>query len=463
MLRSLALIASAFLFIQLAGCGGGEDTSGSTASAKPGTTSISAPYTFLASDYHPVVQQLYVAYFGRPADPGGLANFAAELSATDAPYDIQAFNVAYNRDARIRSLIDSFGISEESRTLYSGDTRTFIDAIYRNVLNRAPDTEGMDFWVNAIDRGGLTRANASFSIMAGALANVTPQGRRDAALIDRRIAAATRFTSSLSTPALANSYQGNAAAAIARSMLSKIVDTSNAGEIESGINTTLAALTAQQGATPDVFTATVLSAPPEGAVIRGGERIELQGSGIRNVELLPAAEDLPIYSSFTIGSDFRSASLVLDPQKLPSGPVSFRVVAWNVTPGGSGQSIVVMTRTWTIQNDAPPPAFSATLTMAPSDGATLTGEYTLEVRGSGLGNVELLPDTDYSPVLGRFDLFSGNTIARMKFDTRTLPNSLLRVRIVAFDVKPEGVGAREILVMPARSWLLQNPSQTGNP
>ncbi|HYC42782.1 MAG TPA: DUF4214 domain-containing protein [Noviherbaspirillum sp.] len=457
MLRSLALIASAFLFLQLAGCGGGQDTSGSTASVKSGTASISAPYTFMASDYHAVVQQLYVAYFGRPADPDGLANFAAELSATDAPYDIQAFNLAYNRDARIRSLIDSFGISEESRTLYSGDTRAFIDAIYRNVLNRAPDADGLDFWVNAIDRGGLTRANASFSIMAGALANVSPQGRRDAALIDRRIAAASRFTAALATPALANSYRGNAAAAIARNMLATIVDTSDAAEIESAINPALGALTAQQGATPEVFSATVIAAPPDGTVIRGSERIELRGSGIRNAELLPAAGDLPIYARFNIASDFRSAWLDLDPRTFPNGPISFRVVAWSVSPGGTGQSVVAMpARTWTIQNAAPPPPFTAVVTQAPPHDANLTGVYTLEVRGTGLGNVELLPEIGYGPILGRFSVSRDKTSARLEFDTRIVPNYLLRARIVAFDVAPGNIGAREIVAMPARSWWLRN-------
>ena len=467
MLRAIALISSVFLSLQLAACGGGKDPSENTAGAKPGGASTVAPYTFVAATYHPVVQQLYVAYFGRPADPNGLANFAAELSSTDAPYDIQGFNAAYNSDARIRSLIDSFGVSPESNALYSGDTRAFIRAIYINVLNRTPDAEGLNFWVNAIDHGGLTRANASFSIMAGALANTSPQGRRDAALIDRRIAAATHFTSSLSTPALVNGYRGNAAAAIARNMLATIVDTSDMAEIGSATDATLAALlaaTAQQGATPDVFAAAVTVAPPDGAVIRGSERIELRGNGIRNAELLPATGDLPIYARFNIASDFRSAWLDLDPRTLPNGQMSFRAVAWNASPGGNGQSIVAMpVRTWTIQNGAPQP-FNAVLTQAPPHDSNLTGVYSLEVRGTGLGNVELLPESGYSPLLGRFAVSPDKTTARLEFDTRIVPNYLLRARIVAFDVAPGNIGAREMVVMPARSWWLRNsPSPVGTP
>ncbi|HEY0844393.1 MAG TPA: DUF4214 domain-containing protein [Noviherbaspirillum sp.] len=365
MLRPAVLLVSLVLSLLLAACGG-SDRSHATSGASPGAVSISAPHTFAVTDYHPVVQQLYVAYFGRPADPAGLANFAAELNAAHAPNDIQSLNAAYNSDPRIRSLIDSFGFSPESQALHTGDTASFVTAIYRNVLNRLPASEGLDFWVSAIDQRGLTRGNASFSIMAGALANGSPQGRLDALLINRRIVAATSFTASLSSDSLVNAYRGSGAAAIARNMLSTISESSDMAAIQSAIDATLPTLVASAGS--------------------GG------------------------------------------------------------TP------------------PVPPAGFSAALVQAPSDDANLSGIVGLQVNGSGLGNVELLPESSYSPVLGRFTVSPDRTSARLEFDTRTVPNYLLRARIVAFDVPPGTAGARQIVVMPARSWWMRNsPPPFGTP
>lgn len=225
----------------LTACGGGDAPS--TLQGPGSTSTLTASHLHVVADYHAIVQQLYVAYFGRPADPTGLANFGAALNRAHAPTTIQAFNQAYSNDPAIRALVDSFGTSAESESLYSGDTVAFVTAIYRNVLNRAPDRAGLEFWTNAIDQGGLTRANASFSIMAGALANQTPQGQVDARLINQRVTAALSFTGALSTPELVSAYSGNRAAAIARYMLSLVTENSDAAGIQQSIRSTIPLLT----------------------------------------------------------------------------------------------------------------------------------------------------------------------------------------------------------------------------
>ena len=266
----------------LAGCGGGTD--GTVQGSGSAPKSIVAPHVFAASDYHSVVQQLYIAYFGRPADPAGLANFAAELDRLHAPNDIQALTASYAANASMRALVDSFGASAESRALYPGDTVSFITAIYRNVLNRAPDAEGLNFWVNAVDRDGLSRANASLSIMAGALANRTPQGLEDAALINRRVSAGSTFTASLSTPALVSAYSGNNAAAIARDMLSAITQNSDAAAVNAAISATLPLLS-QAASAP---AAGELPAPIAGATMNmscaDGTNFMCSGSSILRTE-----------------------------------------------------------------------------------------------------------------------------------------------------------------------------------
>ena len=224
----------------LSGCGG-SDTAGFTEQRAQARFASTAQYR-AAQDYTNVVQQLYVAYFGRPADSNGLANFATVLSDAGAPTDIQGLNAAYSTNSTVKWLIDAFGTSDESKALYSGDTTSFVTSIYQNVLGRAPDADGLNFWVNAIDKNGLTRGNASFSIMAGALANTTPEGLADAALIRKRIDVAKLFTSSITTPTLAAGYYGNGAAATARSMLNTVTSATDVAAFSTNVNATLSSL-----------------------------------------------------------------------------------------------------------------------------------------------------------------------------------------------------------------------------
>ncbi len=172
------------------------------------------------ADYRTIVQKFYVAYFGRPADPGGLANIAAMLDAAKAPTTTQTFVDAYRTNATVRSIIDSFGDSAESHALYAGDTRAFVTAIYQNVLGRAPGAEGLDYWAQSIDQGVLGRGSAALTIMAGAESNTSSQGQKDAATVAAKVSLATQFTDALATPAAQASYAGNAAAFAARAMLS---------------------------------------------------------------------------------------------------------------------------------------------------------------------------------------------------------------------------------------------------
>ncbi|HEY8027256.1 MAG TPA: DUF4214 domain-containing protein, partial [Burkholderiaceae bacterium] len=121
-----------------------------------------------AGDYQTAVQELYVSYFGRPADPTGLTNFEMGLFSAGAPTDIQGLTAAYSTSAAVKTLIDSFGTSAESIALYgTGDNIAFVSAVFQNVLGRAPAATGLAFWSGALDNGTLTRGDAALSIMAG--------------------------------------------------------------------------------------------------------------------------------------------------------------------------------------------------------------------------------------------------------------------------------------------------------
>ncbi|NHZ66211.1 DUF4214 domain-containing protein [Massilia sp. CCM 8694] len=175
-----------------------------------------------------LAQALYVSYFGRAADTGGLKGFQARLGELNAPSSAAELSARYNSDPAIKVLIDSFGSSAESNALYSGDNKAFVRAIYTNLLGREPDQGGLDFWTNAINAGALTRANASLSIMAGAQANSSTQGKLDALLIGNKISVASNFTYGLETEGKVGAYNGLGAAAVARELLKQVTASTDA-------------------------------------------------------------------------------------------------------------------------------------------------------------------------------------------------------------------------------------------
>lgn len=85
------------------------------------------------------VYRLYQAALDRAPDATGLKFW---ISAADAGQSLS-------------SVAGQFITSNEFRTLYgSAQTQNeLLNAFYRNVLDRAPDTQGFNFWVNALNNG----------------------------------------------------------------------------------------------------------------------------------------------------------------------------------------------------------------------------------------------------------------------------------------------------------------------
>jgi hypothetical protein len=229
-LRIRMYILHLLVVVLLASCGAHDDRNNAAS-----TPRLLAITSVISPGYKPIVQQLYISYFGRPADTGGLASFQEQLVALKGPIDLQEMDASYRTSAAIRALVDSFGSSAESAALYSGDNTVFVTAIYRNLLNRSPDASGLAFWVGAINSGSLTRANASLSIMAGALSNTSDLGKLDAALIQRKVTIGSNFTDAL-VNATVNGYSGDAAAAKARAMLANVTATTDIAAFQSTID-----------------------------------------------------------------------------------------------------------------------------------------------------------------------------------------------------------------------------------
>lgn len=166
-----------------------------------------------------VAQQLYLAYFGRPADPRGLENFAGVLAGfLPENASIRDLRTAYDTSVEARNLVNSFSASRESQDLYQGSTEEFVEAIFLNIFGRPPQEPGRVFWIDAIDNRGLDPAKAALEIIDAAIRN----GERDSRTVQRKTEVTQEFTNALDTPEKVAAFSGNAAAQAAREMLSKV-------------------------------------------------------------------------------------------------------------------------------------------------------------------------------------------------------------------------------------------------
>lgn len=211
-----------------------------------------------------VAQQLYVAYFGRPADFFGIRNFAAEVQRLlPTATDIRDLATAIqNKNADVLALVNSFGASQESLDLYgTGNTAAFVNAVYLNVLDRAADLPGLTFWVGQLDAGNITRASFSAVLMAAAINNT--QSAADQNTVANKIAVAQAFTTAIDTNAEIQAYAGNAAAAAARAILNDVDSTTPPAGFQARVEGTLATLVTNNASTGTPGATITLTSQPD--------------------------------------------------------------------------------------------------------------------------------------------------------------------------------------------------------
>jgi mono/diheme cytochrome c family protein len=229
--------------LALAGCGG--EQAGAPHAPQLAAMSGGGALQQDASAYNDVVQRVYVAYFGRPADPDGLAYYAGMYQSSAVAPDMTSVSQAYDSNGTVKALVDSFAASAESTALYPGTNDQFIAAVYRNLYNRDPDAAGGAYWIDLLDRGLVTRANAALSIMAGS------QGT-DADLITRKTQVASAFTAAVNSAARKAGYSGLAANAVVRTMLGTVTNDTDVAAFGATIEATLNQLAAPASNFPAV-------------------------------------------------------------------------------------------------------------------------------------------------------------------------------------------------------------------
>lgn len=188
-----------------------------------------------ASTYFAQVQQLYIAYFGRPADTTGLNFWAGVIDAANG---------------NIAAVQAGFSASTESQTLFGNKSNIDkVISIYLNTFGRQPEAAGLTFWVNQLETGKLTQAQAAWTIQQSA-------GSVDAAVVQAKLVAAQAFTAQIDTTAEIQGYQGTGAADAGRAFLATVVSTATGLTAVANAPSALAAAVAN-GGTGSTFALTV--------------------------------------------------------------------------------------------------------------------------------------------------------------------------------------------------------------
>jgi hypothetical protein len=101
------------------------------------------------------VAKLYVATFNRAPDADGLDYWVNDSGLT------------------LEGIAQSFFDQAETQTKYPAGTSSsaFVTAIYANLFNRAPDADGLAYWVKDLDEGKVTQDKMILAVVNGALGN----------------------------------------------------------------------------------------------------------------------------------------------------------------------------------------------------------------------------------------------------------------------------------------------------
>jgi YVTN family beta-propeller protein len=133
------------------------------------------------------VQKTYVAYYGRPGDPAGLAYWANRMDAEGGSLD---------------AIIAAFGYSDEFNRRYGGLGNTaLVTKIYQQALGRDPDPVGLAWYVDELEAGRRTLQTIALDVLNGA---VTPP---DSTVVANKLDVAVYYTTKVAAGCLYGTEQ----------------------------------------------------------------------------------------------------------------------------------------------------------------------------------------------------------------------------------------------------------------
>ena len=163
------------------------------------------------------LQLLFVAYYGRPGDVGGIEFWQSKVKESAFSYAPRLGDNLTNAERPLydRIVVD-FGNSIESQRLYAGKSnQESASAVYQYCFGRNIEVDsvtGENYWVGKLERKEITLSQLAAEVALGA------QGS-DLMFISNRVKAANLFFNAIDTPAEQLGYAGENDANLARNWL----------------------------------------------------------------------------------------------------------------------------------------------------------------------------------------------------------------------------------------------------
>ncbi|MGK7952811.1 MAG: choice-of-anchor Q domain-containing protein [Xenococcaceae cyanobacterium] len=165
-------------------------------------------------------QIAYVAYYGRPADKGGLDFWNDALTENNVSYaPREGDSLTGSTKAIYDSIVNQFGTSAEADRLFGNieNNRDKVNRVYQLAFNRDGDSEGLNYWTEQIDNGNVTLATFALEVALGAQ-------NEDIVILNNKIDSADLFANSLDTQAKTAAYSGSEGEIFGREWLSNFGD-----------------------------------------------------------------------------------------------------------------------------------------------------------------------------------------------------------------------------------------------
>jgi len=170
------------------------------------------------------VQNAYIAYYGRPADPGGQGYWAGQLELVSGS---------------LTALVNQFGNSDEFNAFAAGKNKSeLINQLYLNLFNRSADKAGLDWYVGEVEAGRKTIATIALDVLNGATGV-------DTATLASKFQAANAFSAALDTPTEVGSYNANSLDSV-KNWLKGITTPTESAQAVTNINSNLSTILLMQ-------------------------------------------------------------------------------------------------------------------------------------------------------------------------------------------------------------------------